>query len=339
MKIAITSGEPAGIGINLCLMAAEQLNTLPTGIELVIIGNYELFKQRAALLQLDVSLPTYQPQKKQAISLLSLPLGADVTAGELNAGNAQYVLDTLDTAINGINSGEFAAVVTAPIQKNIINEAGIPFTGHTEYFADYYQVQPVMMLASEQPNNPLLPHLRVALATTHLPLSEVASQITVDSLTQTIQTTYSSLQQKFGISSPSIGVCGLNPHAGEAGCLGKEEIETINPVIQTLRDQGLRLSDALPADTIFAPNIARQYDAIISMYHDQGLPVLKHYGFGNAVNITLGLPIIRTSVDHGTALDKASSRDIDSGSLLAAINMAISMAQKAAKQSRNSLGT
>jgi 4-hydroxythreonine-4-phosphate dehydrogenase len=233
--------------------------------------------------------------------------------------NAHYVLNTLQLAAKGCMRGEFDALVTGPLQKSVINDAGISFTGHTEYLADLSNCpRVVMMLATDT--------LRVALATTHLPLRDVSTQITRELLTEVLQILQHDLQTKFNIAHPRIIVCGLNPHAGEGGHLGSEEIEIIEPALESLRDKGLNLIGPLPADTAFVPRNLEQADAVLAMYHDQGLPVLKHSGFGRAVNITLGLPFIRTSVDHGTALDLAGSGKIDTGSLQQALKMAISMA-------------
>jgi 4-hydroxythreonine-4-phosphate dehydrogenase len=242
-----------------------------------------------------------------------------VLAGELNPANSRYVLDTLQTALEGSLKGDFDAIVTAPVHKGVINEAGHSFSGHTEFFADGAGVaKVVMMLATHT--------LRVALATTHLPLNAVSDAITRESLTEVIRITDQSLRQQFGIATPRIAVCGLNPHAGEGGYLGREEIDTIQPVIDRLSEQGIAVSGAWPADTIFNQDKLANYDVVLAMYHDQGLPVLKHHGFGKAVNVTLGLPFIRTSVDHGTALDLAGTGKASATSLQAAVDMALFMA-------------
>jgi len=241
---------------------------------------------------------------------------SNAIAGQLNAANSRYVLDTLDRAIDGCLNHEFAAMVTGPVHKGIINDAGIPFTGHTEYLAQRSGTNRVVMMLA-------CPQLRVALATTHVPLSEVSRSITRESLTEIIHITHHDLHNRFGISDPVINVCGLNPHAGENGHLGHEEIDCIMPVIEEYRKQGIHLQGPTPADTAFTPRALQGVDAVLAMYHDQGLPVLKHLGFGQAVNITLGLPFIRTSVDHGTALDLAGTGNIDDGSLLAALEQAI----------------
>jgi 4-hydroxythreonine-4-phosphate dehydrogenase len=316
-RIAITTGEPAGIGPDLCL----QLEGVHFDAELVLIGDPELLTARAAQLQRDTTFPRYRRGSEPRaghICIETIELAADVVAGKLDPANARYVLTTLDRAIEGCIDNEFQALVTAPVNKAVINDAGIPFTGHTEYLAQKCAAeQVVMMLAA--------PGLRVALATTHLPLRDVAAAITMQRLEAVLRCTYTELQNKFGIKSPRILVAGLNPHAGEDGHLGSEERDVIKPVIEKLQREGLQLTGPLAADTLFTPPYLAQADAVLAMYHDQGLPVLKHLGFGQAVNITLGLPIVRTSVDHGTALDKAGSGEGDAGSLIAAIHCAIDM--------------
>jgi 4-hydroxythreonine-4-phosphate dehydrogenase len=249
---------------------------------------------------------------------LHVPVHSPVKCGHLDAGNGPYVLATLDAAVDGCLNGQFGAMVTAPLHKGIINDAGIPFTGHTEYLAERTHSEPVMMLATETADGPL----RVALATTHLPLAAVPAALTPAVLRRALQILHKDLIQQFGIAEPRILVAGLNPHAGEGGHMGHEEIDVIEPVLAELRAGGMRLTGPLPADTLFTPQHLRHADAVMAMFHDQGLPVLKYAGFGRAINITLGLPIIRTSVDHGTALDKAGSGDINSGSLSAAIALA-----------------
>ncbi len=316
-RIAITTGEPAGIGPDLCL----QLEGMHFDAELVLIGDPRLLKARAAQLRRDSALPRYQrgtEPRADHICVETIELAVEVVAGKPDPANARYVLSTLDRAIDGCIAGEFQALVTAPVNKAVINDAGIPFTGHTEYLAQKCAAeQVVMMLAA--------PGLRVALATTHLPLSQVAAAITQQGLEAVLRCTCSELQNKFGIKKPRILVAGLNPHAGEDGHLGSEDRDIIKPVVEKLRREGLQLRGPLPADTLFTPPYLAQADAVLAMYHDQGLPVLKHLGFGRAVNITLGLPIVRTSVDHGTALDKAGSGEGDAGSLIAAIRCAIDM--------------
>jgi len=318
-RIALTTGEPAGIGPDLCL----QLEGVPFTAELVLIGDPRLLAARAAQLQRDTMFPEYQPgsaPRAGRIGVETVKLATEVVAGKTDTANARYVLNTLDRAIHGCLDGEFQALVTAPVHKAVINDAGIPFTGHTEYLAEKCAAQQVVMMLAA-------PGLRVALATTHLPLRSVAAAITAPRLEAVLRCTYRELQDKFGIEKPRILVAGLNPHAGENGHLGSEERDIIKPVIETLQREGLNLTGPLPADTLFTPPFLAQADAVLAMYHDQGLPVLKHLGFGQAVNITLGLPIVRTSVDHGTALDKAGSGAGDAGSLIAAIRCAIDMSR------------
>ncbi len=288
---------------------------------LIIVGDVDMLKKRAKQLKLDINLQPYQQAvaNKNTVSILHVPCATDVFSGTLNALNSQYVLNTLICAMDGCISGAFNAMVTAPVHKGIINDANINFTGHTEYLAAYTKTdQVVMMLVGGG--------LRVALATTHLPLSKVAAAITQTSLEKTIRILHADLVAKFKINTPRILVAGLNPHAGENSHLGEEEITIINPVIEKLQNEGMQLIGALPADTLFTKKHLDQADCVLAMYHDQGLPVLKHASFGTGVNITLGLPIIRTSVDHGTALDLAGTGNIDNGSMLAAINLASELA-------------
>jgi len=321
MRIAVTPGEPAGIGPDLVVSMSQQ--ALP--YQLVAIADPDLLAERARSLGLPLTIKPWQasdsaPSKAQEITVLPVPLITSANPGVLNADNAAYVLKTLDKAIDGCQSGMFQAMVTGPVQKSVINDAGIPFSGHTEYLAEKTQTdQVVMMLATEG--------LRVALVTTHLPLAQVPAAITSELLRDIIHITHNDLQHVFGIQKPRILVCGLNPHAGEDGHMGREEIDIIEPVLRHFTDQGMQLIGPLPADTLFTPKHLEQADAVLAMYHDQGLPVLKHKGFGKAVNITLGLPIIRTSVDHGTALDLAASGKADLGSLQTALSYALSMAQ------------
>lgn len=311
--LAVTSGEPAGIGPDLCVRLAGYDDLPP----LVIIGDPELLGARARMLGIAFDAPRYDPDRARPLSVLPVALTAEARAGELNPANAGYVLKLLDMAVSGCQRGVFDAMVTAPIHKGVINDAGLPFTGHTEYLASLTDASPVMMLAT--------PGLRVALATTHLPLKDVSAAIDIDSLSRVIEILHRDLIQRFGIDDPHILVCGLNPHAGEGGHLGREEIDVIIPVLEHYRRQGMRLDGPLPADTLFNPDRLEQADAVLAMYHDQGLPVLKYVGFGNAINVTLGLPIARTSVDHGTALELAGSGRIHDGSLRAAIQAAASM--------------
>lgn len=320
-RIVITPGDPAGIGPDLVLTLNEQA----WPVELVILADPELLQQRAQLLGKSLTIRLYdaskpaQPQEAGVTTVYPVNLRAPVVPGQLNAINAPYVLETLDRAAKGCLAGEFSALVTGPVHKGIINDAGVPFTGHTEFFAEEAGVdQVVMMLATEG--------LRVALATTHLPLRDVADAITPAHLTRTIDILHHDLQQHFGIANPHILVCGLNPHAGESGHMGREEIDVIEPVLEHLRQtKGYQLEGPLPADTLFQDKYLARTDAVLAMYHDQGLPVLKYKGFGKAVNITLGLPFIRTSVDHGTALELAGTGNSNNGSLLTALHYAISM--------------
>lgn len=319
-RIALTAGEPAGIGPDLCVTLAQA--DLPC--QLVAVGSPAVFKERAKLLGLTLGLDEFNgnaamlPNKPGRLTILPVETSAPVVAGKLDKANSRYVLKTITKAAQGCVAGLFSAMVTAPVHKSAICEAGYEFTGHTEFIAEITGGNPIMMLAT--------PGLRVALTTIHLPLAEVSKAITHHRLRQTLRILDQDLRRRFGIAQPRILVCGLNPHAGENGHLGREEIEVIQPVLENLRGQGLILEGPMPADTIFTrPNLARA-DAILAMYHDQGLPVLKHMGFGKAVNITLGLPIIRTSVDHGTALDLAGTGRADASSLQYALETALLMA-------------
>ena len=318
-RLALTSGEPAGIGPDLCLaLAFERVDC-----DLVCLADRELLAQRAKRVGRIVTLRDYDASKRSRqttgqLTVSHQPLAAPSVAGKLNRANSRYVLNLIDRATDGALSGEFDAIVTAPVHKGIINDAGIPFTGHTEYLAARtHAALPVMMLATSD--------LRVALATTHLPLKDVSAAITIDSLSQVLEILNTDLQKWWGIRSPRIAVCGLNPHAGEGGHLGDEEIRTIAPAIARMRERGLNVTGPVPADTAFVPARLAECDAVLAMYHDQGLPVIKHSGFDRAVNVTLGLPILRTSVDHGTALDLAGTGRADHRSLLAAINLALSI--------------
>lgn len=319
-RLIVTSGEPAGIGPDLCLAIAER----DWPCDLVVAADMELLKQRARQLQLRLEISPYAPSelrpghKPGTLRVLHVPTAVPVAAGVLNPANAHYVLNLLNAAAQGCLSGEFAAMITAPVQKSIINEAGVPFCGHTEYLAERTGgAYPVMMLANND--------LRIALATTHLPLQQVSAAITEDLLSRVLHILDHDLRTRFDIPAPRILVCGLNPHAGESGHLGREEIEVIAPTLQRLREQGLDLIGPAPADTAFTPHMLRQADAVLAMFHDQGLPVIKFAGFGDAVNITLGLPIVRTSVDHGTALTLAGTGQADASSLAAAMQMALRM--------------
>jgi len=320
-RIAITAGEPAGIGLDICVKLAH--TAMPAA--LVVLADPVALQARAAQLATPLTLHTYTetlPPHAGDGSLYVLPVqtAAPVVAGALDPTNSVAVLSMLDRALAGCQTGEFDAMVTAPVHKGVINDAGIAFTGHTEYLAEKTgTAQVVMMLVGGG--------MRVALATTHLPLTQVSAAITTEALTTTIRILHHDLVHKFGIAQPRIFVAGLNPHAGEDGYLGMEEIDTINPVLDSLRAEGMQLIGALPADTMFSQKNLSQADAFLAMYHDQGLAVLKHASFGEGVNVTLGLPIIRSSVDHGTALDIAGSGKADLGSMLSAIQLAITLSQ------------
>jgi 4-hydroxythreonine-4-phosphate dehydrogenase len=321
--IALTTGEPAGIGPDLCIALANSKSERHARIAL--LGDRKLLTERAALLGLPFDCPEYTSGTTAPYSLVHIPTQRPVHPARLDSANATYVLALLDRAIAGCNSGEFGAMVTAPVHKSIINDAGIPFTGHTEYLQQAAGVEHVvMMLVAREDADPL----RVALATTHLPLAEVPKAITGDLLRRTVQVLAHDLTAKFGIAKPSIFVTGLNPHAGEAGHLGREEIEIIEPALHALRARGFAVRGPLPADTAFTPENLALADAFLVMYHDQGLPVLKFASFGQGVNVTLGLPFIRTSVDHGTALDLAGTGKASSGSLNAALDLAIQLAAR-----------
>jgi 4-hydroxythreonine-4-phosphate dehydrogenase len=322
-RICITAGEPAGIGPELCIQLAQQADK---NCERVVIADADMLLARAAQIGLPISLRPFDPANPpQAnvpgeLSVIAAPLRAPCVAGKLNPANAEYVLETLRVAIKACSSGAVDAMVTAPVHKGVINDAGIPFTGHTEFLAEQCgQELTVMMLATEG--------LRVALATTHLPLVKVPGAITKPLLRQIIRILDADLRKRFGIASPVILVCGLNPHAGEGGHLGTEERDIIEPVLEEMRTLGIHLLGPLPADTLFTDKYLAHADAVLAMYHDQGLPVLKYKGFGRASNITLGLPIIRTSVDHGTALDLAGTGRASIGSLQEAIATAREMAR------------
>lgn len=321
LRLAITAGEPAGIGPDLCIQIAQQAHD----VELVIIADPALLEQRAQQLGLPITLTKFDaaqppaPSQTGHLTVFSAHLQTPAVAGELDRANGAYVIDTLRIAAEGALDGRWDAIVTAPVHKGVINDAGVAFTGHTEYFRDHCGVEEVvMMLATED--------LRVALVTTHLPLKDVADACTADRIKRVSRILNHDLKQYFGVVQPHILVAGLNPHAGENGHLGREEIDTIIPALNDLRAEGLNLTGPLPADTLFTPKHLDNADAALAMYHDQGLPVLKFHGFGRAANITLGMPIIRTSVDHGTALDLAGSGKADSGSLITAIRVATQMA-------------
>jgi len=318
--LALTAGEPAGIGPELCLQYAA--GKRDTGV--VVIASRDMLEERARLLGLKVSLHSWKPgmapeKNEGALSVLHVEGCTSFQAGRLDIANSRYVLETLSVAARGCLDGDFDGMVTAPVHKGVINDAGIEFSGHTEFLQELCGVERVvMMLATEE--------LRVALVTTHLPLKDVPAAITPERLAQVARILHADLQTFFGIDQPRILVAGLNPHAGEGGHLGREEIEIIEPTLEKLRAGGIQLIGPLPADTLFTPHWLNDADAALAMYHDQGLPVLKFQGFGRAVNITLGLPIVRTSVDHGTALDLAGTGKADAGSLHTAIRVGEQMA-------------
>ena len=319
-RIALTPGEPAGIGPDLAVMLAQTWRAA----EVVSVADADLLSERARQLGLPLELRAFDPDGEEVddppgtLCVQHVPLQQGAVAGTLAPENARAVLNTLDVATDGCLNGTFDAMVTAPVHKGVINDAGIGFTGHTEYLAERLGAEPVMMLTSGT--------LRVALVTTHLPLSAVPAAIDTATLTRVVRILHHDLGSRFGLNDPTILVAGLNPHAGEGGHLGREEIEIIEPVLEQLRAEGMRLIGPLPADTMFTPHRLEGADAALAMYHDQGLPVLKHAGFGKGINVTLGLPIVRTSVDHGTALELAGKGNIESGSLRAALDLAIEIA-------------
>lgn len=320
LPLYVTSGEPAGIGPDICLSLAGRVDERPV----VVLADMQMLRQRAKQLGNPVELVAYQGQEQSSLSgqlfVEHIPLVEPVELGQLNPANAAYVIEQLRRSAEYAMSGRSVGVATAPVQKSVINDAGIGFSGHTEYYQEFAGVdRVVMMLATKT--------LRVALATTHLPLRDVPDAITKQRLHQVIDILIHDLKTKFKIATPRILVCGLNPHAGEDGYLGREEIEIINPVLETYRQQGIHISLSLPADTLFTPDHLKETDAVLAMYHDQGLPVLKSQGFGEAVNITLGLPFIRTSVDHGTALSLAGTGQAKSSSLHVAVDLAIDLAR------------
>jgi 4-hydroxythreonine-4-phosphate dehydrogenase len=320
-RIVITSGEPAGIGPDACVALAQR----DWEADLVVAGDADLLAVTAAELGLPLTVERYhssRPAKAQRggmLQVMHIPVAQQVIAGRLDTRNAGYVIEMLNRACDGCTNGEFAAMVTAPVQKSTLMDAGFRFSGHTEYLAERTRAAlPVMLLVNEQ--------LRVALVTTHLALADVPRAITRERLRSTLRIIHMDLERHFSLSPPRIAVLGLNPHAGEAGHLGREELDIIEPVIKELRQEGLELQGPVPADTAFTARFLKTADVIVAMYHDQGLPVIKHVGFGNAVNMTLGLPILRTSVDHGTALSLARTGKAETGSLSAALALAIDLA-------------
>ena len=321
LPLYVTSGEPAGIGPDICLSLAGRVDERPV----VVLADMQMLQQRAEQLDNHVELVAYQGQQQSSLSgqlfVEHIPLVEPVELGQLNPANAAYVIEQLRRSAEYAMSGRSVGVATAPVQKSVINDAGITFSGHTEYYQEFAGVdRVVMMLATKT--------LRVALVTTHLPLRDVPDAITKERLHQVIDILIHDLKTKFKIATPRILVCGLNPHAGEDGYLGREEIEIINPVLEIYRAQGIDMTLSLPADTLFTPENLKDADAVLAMYHDQGLPVLKSQGFGEAVNITLGLPFIRTSVDHGTALSLAGTGQAKSSSLHVAVDLALDLAHQ-----------
>ncbi|STX27732.1 4-hydroxythreonine-4-phosphate dehydrogenase [Legionella beliardensis] len=321
--LLISSGEPAGIGPDICLALAKY------NLPIVILADKKLLQQRAEQLSVAINFIDYDENSQfiipepNSLMVLSVPCHHPVEAGKLNPLNADYVIRMLSLGTEACLKGHFAALVTAPVHKAVINDAGINFTGHTEFLAEYCGVDTVvMMLACET--------MKVALVTTHLPLQEVPKAITVPLISTVIQKLHDALQKDFGIKNPRIWVAGLNPHAGEGGYLGREELDTITPALLALKEKGMNVQGPFPADTLFVPQNTTNVDAFVAMYHDQGLPVLKYAGFGQAVNITLGLPIIRTSVDHGTALELAGTGRAQVGSLVAAVKTAMLMSEERA---------
>ena len=318
--VAVTAGEPAGIGPDLCVMLAQ----LDLGARVVVVADRDVLAQRARDLGTPVELVDYSPHPAKpppgTLMVLHLPVAQAVIGGRLDPANSRYVLRTLEVACDGCLDGRFDAMATAPVNKGVINDAGIAFTGHTEFLAERTRTQRVVMMLVGG-------GMRVALATTHLALRDVPAAITRETVAETLRILHEDLRRRFGIDRPRVLVAGLNPHAGESGHLGREEIEVIGPVLEAARASGIDAVGPLPADTLFNPDKLAEADAVLAMYHDQGLPVLKHASFGSGVNVTLGLPIVRTSVDHGTALDLAGSGRAEVGSLIAAIELAAELAR------------
>ena len=320
-RLAITTGEPAGIGPEIIAALAQT----DIAADLIAIGDSDalLFAAQARGIALTLETDDGQWRTQRApgtLRCINIPAAAEVVPGKLDKRNAAYVIATLARAADGCLEGEFDAIVTAPVHKGIINDAGVAFSGHTEFFAARAKCDVAMLLVA--------PGLRVALATTHLPLAQVPAAITAPGLVRILRIVHNDLQHRFGIPLPRIGVLGVNPHAGEGGYLGREEIDVIAPALAALRAEGMRLEGPLPADTAFVPAQRERHDAYLAMYHDQGLPVLKALGFGDSVNVTLGLPFIRTSVDHGTALDIAGTGTADPASMIAAVKMALELAAR-----------
>ena len=320
LPLYITSGEPAGIGPDICLSLADRVDERP----IVVLADINMLRDRAKILNIEIEIIEYQQQEQSSalgqLYVEHVPVSEDVVLGELNPQNSAYVLEQLRRSAYYAVEGQSVGVATAPVQKSVINDAGIHFSGHTEYYQEFAGVERVVMMLATKT-------LRVALATTHLPLRDVADAITKQRLHQVIDILIHDLKTKFKIEHPRVLVCGLNPHAGEGGYLGHEEIDTINPVLESYRVQGVNMSLSMPADTLFTPEHLKDADAVLAMYHDQGLPVLKSQGFGEAINITLGLPFIRTSVDHGTALSLAGTGQAKSSSLHVAVDLALGLAR------------
>ena len=315
VTLAVTAGEPSGIGPDLCAFLVEE--NFPASI--VILADGKMMRERGEMLGLSFEIPDYIPGSPAGLSLLNMNLASKAFPGRLDPSNSSSVLKTIERAVEGCMRKEFDALVTAPVHKGVINDAGFEFSGHTELLAALSGTEHVVMMLAGG-------GMRVSLATTHLPLRAVPDALTGESLDRTLRILHRDLKSRFGIPSPNIVVAGLNPHAGESGHMGREEIEVIEPVMKTLRNEGMRLEGPLPADTLF--NHLSGCDCVLAMYHDQGLPVLKYASFGHGVNITLGLPFVRTSVDHGTALSLAGTGKMDRGSLKAAIHAAIQLAEK-----------
>lgn len=319
LHIAITTGEPAGVGPELTVQALRDAAQRWPDARFTVLGDAALLAARAAAVGAD--WPALVAGGRIAVA--GQPLAAPARAGELNAANGRYVLALLDAAIDGAVAGEYDAIVTAPLQKSTINDAGVPFTGHTEYLAERTGTPRVVMMLAGTGATPL----RVALATTHLPLKDVSAALTIDGLLETLAIIDRDLRRDFGLAAPRILVTGLNPHAGENGYLGREEIDVIEPALARAKAQGIDARGPYPADTLFQPRYLADADCVLAMFHDQGLPVLKYATFGEGINVTLGLPIIRTSVDHGTALDLAGTGRADPGSMIAALDTAVAMAR------------
>ncbi|CAJ8668980.1 4-hydroxythreonine-4-phosphate dehydrogenase PdxA [Burkholderia pseudomallei] len=327
LRIAITTGEPAGVGPELTARALADAATRWPDARFTVLGDAGLIAARAAAVGLDWTRMTAAGGGAHVadahVAVAHRALAAPAEAGKLNPANGRYVLDLLDAAIDGALAGEYDAIVTAPLQKSTINDAGVPFTGHTEYLAERTRTPHVVMMLAGTGERPL----RVALATTHLPLRDVSAALTIDGLADTLSIIDRDLRGSFGLAAPRILVTGLNPHAGEHGYLGREEIDVIEPALERARAAGIDARGPYPADTLFQPRYLEHADCVLAMFHDQGLPVLKYATFGEGINVTLGLPIIRTSVDHGTALDLAGTGRADPGSLVAAIDTAVTMAR------------